>query len=117
MIYAIRAGAAGPIKFGVAKNPRKRLAQLQTGSHEPLTLLVAVEMRDDCERQIHRWLRASHIRGEWFAFDEKAQSLLGDLEIRAALGPGDQTEPDPVAYEAEFRRRFPDEYAALTGSA
>src|SRR3990167_2106817 len=102
MIYAIQSGEGGPIKFGIAKNPAARLAALQTGCPESLKLLVTVEMEDYCERLIHKWLRNGRIRGEWFAVNESTISILRDLEIRAALGPGDQTNPDPDAYEREY---------------
>jgi hypothetical protein len=112
MIYAIQCGDDGPVKFGLAKNPASRLAELQTGNPAPLKLLVAVQLRDDCERTIHRWLREERVRGEWFTLGPKTTSVLGDLQIRAALGPGDQTDPDPDAYEREYRRRFPGDFKA-----
>lgn len=108
MIYAIQCGDSGPIKFGVAKNPEQRLRELQTGCPERLRLLVAVNLQDWCERTIHRWLRDERIRGEWFGMSWKTKSLLEDLQIRAAIGPGDQTHPDDDAYEREMRRLFPD---------
>lgn len=66
MIYAIQAGEGGPIKFGRARNPLARLAELQTGCHETLMLVCSAPLNDDIERQIHEGLRDERIRGEWF---------------------------------------------------
>lgn len=108
MIYAIQCGEGGPIKFGVAKNPAERLRELQTGCPERLRLLVSVNIQHRCERIIHGWLREERVRGEWFSPGWKAKSVLEDLTIRAAIGPEDQTDPDPDKYEREMRRLFPD---------
>lgn len=110
MIYAIQCGDA--VKFGKTKgNPYARLSELQTGNPVELKLLVAVELQEFCEKRIHDWLKSSRIRGEWFVLNESVKSIVKDLRIRAALGEGDQTDPDPVAYEAEYRRRFPEDFA------
>lgn len=109
MLYAIQAGEDGPIKFGVAKSPRARLAELQTGNPNRLKLLVAVEMEHRCERLIHSWLRDERLVGEWFRVTAKTLSLLEDLSIRAALGPGDQTWPDLDLYGREYFSRHPED--------
>ena len=82
LIYAIRQGDSGPIKFGVAGNPRARLSELQTGNPERLSLLVQVDLPDHCERQIHGWLREERLVGEWFHGDKTAD-VLRDLRARA----------------------------------
>ena len=86
MIYAIRAGDSGPIKFGVAKNPLRRLATLQTGSPVPLKLLVAVDVHEEKEKLIHQYLRAERERGEWFSPTEKTLGLLDAMYLQALDG-------------------------------
>jgi hypothetical protein len=93
LVYAIQAGKEGPIKFGVARNPLSRLSTLQTGNHEPLRLVVAVNLKDCRERQIHYWLREERLRGEWFS-GPKTTNVLSDLKTRARCvnhdDPGDE---------------------------
>lgn len=86
VIYAIRAGDAGPIKFGVAKEPLKRLATLQTGNPVQLKLLVAVDVHEENERLIHRYLRAERERGEWFAPTPKTLGLLDAMYLQSRDG-------------------------------
>lgn len=93
MIYAIQAGEDGPIKFGVAGNPRSRLGNLQIGNPMPLAILAAVDLPNSCERQIHKWLREENVRGEWFR-GPKTSDVLLDLKLRAKcknkLEPGEE---------------------------
>lgn len=64
--YAIQAGENGPVKIGLAKNPRERLATLQTGNHEELRGLAAWRVLPIEEKLLHDEFRHAHIRGEWF---------------------------------------------------
>ena len=104
MIYAIRAGQGGPVKFGIARNPKSRMSELQTGNHEKLVLSACVDIPDSCEKQIHHWLRQERLHGEWFKPTEKTLDVLADLQIRQVIG-GDHFNPDPDAYGAEYARR------------
>jgi hypothetical protein len=79
LVYAIRHGETGPVKFGYAKNARKRLALLQTGTPEPLLLLLTVPGSVKLEKMIHRMLWPLRVRGEWF----RAEGAT--LEVLAAL--------------------------------
>lgn len=70
-VYAIGDAEARFIKFGQAKNPQCRLANIQTGSPLDLRLLVKLRVgaRKDAlsfEYAIHRAAGRFHIRGEWF---------------------------------------------------
>jgi hypothetical protein len=104
VIYAIRAGSDGPIKFGRAKNPLKRLKILQTGHYQKLELWAVSDLPGDCEKAIHGWLREERLCGEWFRPTDKTLDVLSDLQIRQVVG-GNQYEPDMDAYEAEYLRR------------
>jgi hypothetical protein len=66
-VYAIEANT-GQVKIGRAKNAKKRLNGLQTGSPVELTLLAAGETNhaDRVEAYLHRRYGKHRIRGEWF---------------------------------------------------
>lgn len=66
-IYFVQAGGLDrPIKIGFATNVQKRLAQLQQGSPEILTLIAKMEGTQREEYRIHKLFREEHIRAEWF---------------------------------------------------
>lgn len=58
----------GPVKIGIAKQPRERLAQLQTSTPFELKLRKTASPRDahTVEQYLHRRFSRYHIRGEWF---------------------------------------------------
>jgi hypothetical protein len=66
-VYLIR-GNDGKYKIGIAKNPKQRILQLQTGNSDQLTLIEAYksENANQIESTLHR--RFSYVRnvGEWF---------------------------------------------------
>jgi hypothetical protein len=55
-----------PIKIGFSKNPRARLAELQTGNPQKLEIIVDVAGGRELEDGIHRELGAFRLWGEWF---------------------------------------------------
>jgi hypothetical protein len=67
MIYFIQAGNNGPIKIGIAKNPSKRLSQLQVGATEELRLLGVMNGTEQHENDIHHQFAVHRVRGEWFS--------------------------------------------------
>lgn len=66
-VYLIR-GNDGRYKIGIAKNPKERIRQLQTGNSDALTLIETYQSEN--ARQIESALhcRYAHVRnvGEWF---------------------------------------------------
>jgi hypothetical protein len=66
MIYVMQAGEDGPLKFGRAKNPMSRMAELQTGQHETLRLIASFPLPDYREKTLHDSLGEHRLRGEWF---------------------------------------------------
>jgi hypothetical protein len=66
-VYLIR-GNDGRYKIGIAKNPKQRIAQLQTGNSDKLTLIESylTENASKIESSLHN--RYSYVRnvGEWF---------------------------------------------------
>ena len=59
------------VKIGFSKNPLKRLAQLQTGSSEPLEILGTINGTLATEKYLHRYFADKHIQGEWFALNHE----------------------------------------------
>ena len=69
-VYVIENSDNGAIKIGVANDPEKRLAQLQTGSVSELCLVYQSYICSNAfniESQVHQHFRDKHIRGEWYA--------------------------------------------------
>jgi hypothetical protein len=68
-VYVITNGSS--IKVGKAVDVKKRIAQLQTGSHRKLRPLVSVELAcggaSDVEACCHKKLNAKRAVGEWFS--------------------------------------------------
>ena len=71
-VYMIKADQF--VKVGVAKNPEKRLEQMQTGSPYELEIIALLpfitrSMAFEYENHLHRRLRRFHFRGEWFSIE------------------------------------------------
>lgn len=79
------------IKIGVARDPWRRLRELQTASPEPLRLVTCWWGSRKLEREIHR--RFAHLRahGEWFRADV---ALLALVQQIAALTDFDLQEEE-----------------------
>jgi len=72
-VYIIRCcnGKNYPIKIGVADNPEKRMAELQTGSPYGLVLPSKIEMPSrksayELECWLHKRFDSARMSGEWF---------------------------------------------------
>lgn len=66
-VYFIQAGKDGPVKIGWAKDPIKRMKELQCASAATLRLLAAERGGRDLEAAFHRVFAVVRIGGEWFA--------------------------------------------------
>jgi hypothetical protein len=66
-VYLIR-GNDSNYKIGIAKNPKQRLKQLQTGNSDKLTLVETYqsEHASKIERALHNWYGFARNEGEWF---------------------------------------------------
>lgn len=64
-VYFIRAGEAGPVKIGKAKNPARRRATFQTAHYEHLLLVRTAPGYTAEEAWLRESYRHLHIRGEW----------------------------------------------------
>ena len=70
-VYFVVAERARLIKIGYAKDPWKRLSDLQVGSPEPLQMLglIATYLPAQLEAFLHERFRATRTHGEWFLLD------------------------------------------------
>lgn len=66
VVYFAQCGVGGPIKIGRTCDIARRLAELQTASPHPLTLLAATRGATRLERIFHEEFRHARIHGEWF---------------------------------------------------
>lgn len=66
-IYLIR-GNDGMYKIGIAKNPQKRLKQLQTGNSDELKIVETYQTNNasQLESILHNHYAYGKERGEWF---------------------------------------------------
>lgn len=89
VVYFVGAAESGPVKVGFTtdRTVESRLAQLQTGSHEKLVVLGAVDAGPAVERAIHNVLSTHLVRGEWFE-REPALALFARLNDTTSLSYG-----------------------------
>ena len=81
-IYIIAPRRAGPVKIGIARDARRRLATFQTAHWRTLRLYADVKVRDarGLEAAAHRHLAPLRLRGEWFDVSvAEAQAALRDV--------------------------------------
>lgn len=76
-VYFIR--ASGFVKIGVAKNPSKRLCEIQVGNPHELSLVGSLPCASNkharkLERFLHRSFRAHRVRGEWFLYEQTIEA-------------------------------------------
>lgn len=88
-LYFVQAENGGPIKIGLALDPEKRLAQLQTGHPERLVLCEVVWVTRSFERRLHTLFAAYRLHGEWF----RAHPVLAHIA---------HAEPDPALADEPF---------------
>lgn len=68
VVYFIQRGDGGPIKIGRTAYLDKRIAALQIGCAEKLTLLAQIPAtQSHTERAIHKRFRPHRQEGEWFS--------------------------------------------------
>lgn len=65
-LYAFQAGNNGPIKIGVSRDPKQRLATLQAMHYETLRPLASERVVPIEEKWLHQAYVHARIRGEWF---------------------------------------------------
>jgi len=68
-LYFIQSHKTGHIKIGRAKDPHKRIRELQTGNGEELRLIAFFQGWAWRERYLHEHLKDFRLSGEWFSHD------------------------------------------------
>ena len=79
MIYAVRALETPYIKFGIARGIERRLTTMQTGCPYELRAVAFADWPNQAERQIHAFLKADRVRGEWFKQGKDADTVIDAL--------------------------------------
>lgn len=79
--YLIAADGTHLVKIGIAKDPMRRLKELQTG--QPMDLHLLWSVAGDYESDLHLHFATHRVRGEWFDL-----TSLGDPidVVKAAVG-------------------------------
>ena len=81
-LYAIQESNTDHVKIGKSKQPWARMHQLQSGFANKLYLLAyCPHISPFTEKESHKFLKESHVSGEWFKLDEKTSNFI-DLMIR-----------------------------------
>ena len=93
--YLIRPGKLNIVKIGMAKDPYKRLADLQCGHYEELWLAGLIPGYYHVERAMHREFRKFHIRGEWYREADEILHTMFDFDTRSIL---------PVIYPLTYQK-------------
>ena len=78
-VYYIRS-ASGLIKIGIADDVGKRLATLQTGNAELLTIVATEPGGRARELELHDRFHFARIRGEWFRPDPRLLQHIDSIE-------------------------------------
>lgn len=81
-IYFVQGVNGGPIKIGTSRDPARRLSTMNTGSPEPLELLVKCRALPGMENRLHRIFAAGRLHGEWFDADTPGLAEFIELQIR-----------------------------------
>lgn len=94
-VYLIR-GNDSNYKIGIAKNPKQRLKQLQTGNSDRLTLVETYqsEFASKIESALHHQYSYARNEGEWFDlsieiesnFVEKCKQIDGSMTLLKKAG-------------------------------
>lgn len=86
MYLYVLMSANGLFKIGKARQPKGRIAQIQTASPVRISPVFVVEYdeRDtDLEKQYHERFAEKRVRGEWFALSK--DDLLSIAPVREAV--------------------------------
>lgn len=79
IVYFIQAIDSGIIKIGQTTDIGKRLAALQTGCPEQLTVLKTMPGDKSIERLLHKKFSAANKQGEWFYPTDELLKYIGSL--------------------------------------
>lgn len=95
-VYFMAAGQ-GDIKIGWARDPDKRLRELQVGNPKRLKILGVIPGSRLTEKEIHRYYAAARVTGEWFkrkAVMAGVNHLIDTLGFRVVRAANSRTIPE-----------------------
>lgn len=75
-VYFIRNATSGHVKVGWSADPDRRLAQLQTASHDHLEVIASIPGGPETEHRIHRLLEPYRVSGEWFRGEDMVHRVI-----------------------------------------
>lgn len=75
-VYFILDSTNNTVKIGVSQHPIKRMADLQTSSPHPLTLLAVTLGGYELEKKLHRRFARYRLSGEWFRMNDDLKSYI-----------------------------------------
>lgn len=84
-VYFIQMPTAKHVKIGFAKNVKSRLATIQNGNPERLTLLCRVRGDAMMERLLHTYFRQYRLEGEWFRWNPLLDEAVNHITRRRRL--------------------------------
>jgi hypothetical protein len=103
MIYFVKDTVTQAVKIGYSKNPKKRLAGLQTATPNALVLLGTIHGSLDSETAFHDKFAGYKLQGEWFRGDILPEVLA--IIAREAAAPRPAAMNVLVWADADFNRR------------
>lgn len=79
-VYVIGIEGQAVVKIGIAEDPERRLARLQTAHHDRLYLLAVIPTDEarTLEAELHERFASSRRRGEWFEITPELRAWLAD---------------------------------------
>jgi hypothetical protein len=85
-----KAGNCSPVKIGIASNPEKRLASIQTACPNPIRVQTFFGPMDRglaraIEQEVHKFSAKRKLHGEWFDHDPAEAAGLVEDVIRLLL--------------------------------
>jgi len=84
-VYIIGHPTEGPVKIGVTKNAKRRLAGLQTASAHKLTILARFCGDKADEARIHERFKLARLEGECFKRTIEVAGFIKDIRRRQPL--------------------------------
>lgn len=106
-VYFARAGSAGPVKIGHARDPKRRMTLLQTGNPERLAVIRLIAGGLPEEAEAHRHFADLRLNGEWFTFAEEMLTYgVETVAFNAARKRGPTAQFHPIIQEIVAKGGF-----------
>lgn len=67
------------VKIGTTTNIKHRMSGIQNGQSDEVKLLVEIQGSYETEKALHQQFKRYRIRGEWFRYEGKLKTYVGNL--------------------------------------